>query len=198
MLVSISRNLDSTCKRECPQIRTLGKVVRFVNSQTHGILSDYSSMIYFPKRRHMTSQTLLQACQSQLDFVIIAQTVSNPIVHQQVRQAGIYLCNISLQQEQTSIFVYSNVDRPYYSERKKLTFVPSDSYSVEEPRKHKLTCGVRQSRSVGCESENQEMQKDTEVGDKCCDYLGLTGGSTDVKLKLWPISEIQYVTTILK
>lgn len=91
------------------------------------------------------------------------------------------------------MFVYSNVDRPYYSEGKKLTFVPGVSYSVEEPRQHKLTCGVRQSRSVGGKSKNQEMQKDTEVGDKC-DYLGLTGGSTDVKLKLWPISEIQYVT----
>lgn len=49
MLVNISRNLDSTCKRECPQIRTLGKVVWFVNSQTHGILSDYSNL--FPQEK---------------------------------------------------------------------------------------------------------------------------------------------------
>ena len=68
--------------------------------------------------------------------------------------------------------------------------MPGVSYSLEEPRKHKLTCGVRQSRSVGVKSENEETQKDTEVGDTCGHYLGLAGGSTDVKLKLWPISEI--------
>lgn len=75
--------------------------------------------------------------------------------------------------------------------------MPGVSYSVEEPRKHKLTCGMRQSRSVGVKSENWEMQQDAEVGDKCHD-LGLAGGSTDIRMKLGPLSEIQYVTIILK